>query len=168
MADKVVLQKFKEKPSARKVLATIFWDRKDVLLLEYCPKDSNMTSDTLIRLQKAIKSKHPGLLKQKVILMHDNATPHLAKLTQSLLNQLKWDVFLHLAYSLDLPPSNYHLIPSQKRDLGGRHFAMEEDLQCVVVEFFVKQDTEWYCVGIYKLISRYNKCLDERSDYVEK
>ncbi len=75
---------------------TIFWDHKGVLL-EYCPKDSTGTSasyfDTLIPLQKAIESKCPGLLKWKVILLHDNATLHSAKLSQSWLNKLKWDVF---------------------------------------------------------------------------
>ncbi len=37
-ADEAVLRKFKEKPSAGKVLTTIFWDLKGVLLLEYCGK----------------------------------------------------------------------------------------------------------------------------------
>ncbi len=31
----------------------------------------------------------PGLLKQKAILLHDNAILHSAKLTPSLLNQVK-------------------------------------------------------------------------------
>ncbi len=44
---------------------------------------------------------------------------------------------------------------------------MEENLQSMVAEFFAEQDTEWYSAGIYKLISRYNKCLNEQSDYVE-
>ncbi len=61
-----------------------------------------------------------------------------------------------------------HLIPSLKRDLNGRHFASKEDLQSMVAEFFAKQDAEWYSVSIHKLISRYNNCLDEQSDYVEK
>ncbi len=38
----------------------------------------------------------------------------------------------------------------------------------MVAEFFAKQDTEWYSTGIHKLISHYNKCLDEQGDYVEK
>ncbi len=84
-AGKSAPQKFKEKSSADKVLATIFWDHKVVLPLKYRPKGSNVTSasyfDTLIRLQKAITSKQPGLLKRKVILLHNNATPYSAKLT---------------------------------------------------------------------------------------
>ncbi len=85
-----------------------------------------------------------------------------------MLNQLKWDVFHPSSYSLDLAPSDYHLIPSLEQDLGGQHFTMEEDLQSVVSEFFTKQDTEWYSAGFHKLISRYNKCPDAQSDYVEK
>ncbi len=61
-----------------------------------------------------------------------------------------------------------HLIPGLKHDLGGRHFAMKEDLQSVVAEFFTKQETEWYSTGIHKLISHYNKCLSEQGDYAEK
>ncbi len=45
---------------------------------------------------------------------------------------------------------------------------MEEDLQSAVVKFFAKQDTEWYSTGIHKLISHYNKCLNEQGDYVAK
>ncbi len=109
----------------------------------------------------------PSLLNQKVILSHDNTFLHSAKLTQCLLNQLKWDVFHHLTYSPDLAPSGCHLIPDLNRDLGGRHFPMEEDLQRVVVEFFAKQDIEWYSAGIHKLISCFSRSLDEQGDYVE-
>ncbi len=45
---------------------------------------------------------------------------------------------------------------------------MEEELQSVVAKFFLKQEAKWYSAGIHKLISRYNKCLDEQGDYVEK
>ncbi len=45
---------------------------------------------------------------------------------------------------------------------------MEEDLQRAIIVFFAKQDAEWYSTGIHRLISRYNKCLDEQRDYVEE
>ncbi len=98
----------------------------------------------------------------------NNATTHSVKLIQSLLNQLQGDVVCDVTYSPDLAPSDYHLIPTLKRDFGGRHFASEKDLQSAVCEFFTKQDAEWYSAGIYKLISCYNKCLIEQGDYVEK
>ncbi len=63
-------------------------------------------------------------------------------LTQGLFNQLKWNVFHDSVYSPDLVSSNYHLIPSLKCDLGGRHFIIEDDLQSAIAEFFAKQDPE--------------------------
>ncbi len=87
------------------------------------------------------------------------------KLTLSLLNQLKWYFFGHPAYLPDLAPSDYHLILV---DLDGRYFAMEEDLQSEVAEFFAKQSARRYSTGIHKLILRYNKCPYEQGDYVEK
>ncbi len=111
MAEETALRKFKEKQSVGKV--TIFWDHT-VLQLKYCQKGSNVGSasylNTLICLQKVVKSKCPSLLKRKVLL-HDNVTPHLAKLTQSLFNQLKWDVFHHPTYSPDLALSDNPLSP---------------------------------------------------------
>ncbi len=84
-----------------------------------------------------------------------------------MLNQLKWDVLRHLVYSPDLALSDYRCISSLKCDLGGRHFAMEEDPQSAIVEF-AKQNAEWNSASIYKLISHYNKCFDEQGDHVEK
>ncbi len=90
------------------------------------------------------------------------STLHSAKLTQSLLNQLKRDVFHHPVNSLDLAQWDYHLIPGLKCDLGGRHFTMKENLQSTV-----KRDAERYNAGIHKLILRYNKYFDEQGDYIE-
>ncbi len=123
-----------------------------------------MYFNTLIHLQQAIKSKLPSLLKQNVTFLHENATPHSTKLSQNLLNHLKWDVFQHPAYSPDLAPTDYTLILSVKHDLCGRHFTMEKDLSSMVTEFFTIQDAEQYSAGIRKLISRYNEYLYEQCD----
>ncbi len=45
---------------------------------------------------------------------------------------------------------------------------MEEDLWSMIVEFFAKQDAEWYSTGIHKLFLRCNKGFDEQGYYVEK
>lgn len=53
-------KKFKQTLSAGKVMATVFWDRKGVLLTEFMPKgtiiNSDMYCDTLRKLKRAIKS----------------------------------------------------------------------------------------------------------------
>lgn len=49
----------------------------------------------LTDLRSVIKRKRPGLLTRKVFLIHDNARPHAARLTQELLQKFRWKVFNH-------------------------------------------------------------------------
>jgi len=59
-------------------------------------------------LNRALNQKHP----RKVILLHDNARSHIAKIVKDTLLSLQWEVLLHVAYSLDCAPSDHHLFRS--------------------------------------------------------
>ncbi|XP_048253216.1 histone-lysine N-methyltransferase SETMAR-like [Haliotis rufescens] len=70
-------KKFKTQPSAGKVMATIFWDTKGVLLIDYLPRGQTITgeyySDLLDRLRTVILAKRRGKITKGVLLQHDNA-----------------------------------------------------------------------------------------------
>ena len=83
---------------------------------------------TLDRLREAIRRKRPGRLRQGVILQHDNATPHTAKLTQDWLQRYHWEVLPHPPHSPDLASSDYHLFGPLKRHLVGQRFIDDDDL----------------------------------------
>ncbi|KAG5317905.1 MOS1T transposase, partial [Pseudoatta argentina] len=53
----------------------------------------------------------------KVILLHDNARPHVAKPVKTYLETLKWEVLPHPLYSPDIAPSDYHLFRSLAHSL---------------------------------------------------
>lgn len=61
-------------------------------------------SESLTRLRTAIKNKRSGLLTEGVILLLDNAGPHIANIITSQFAQMGWEVFEHPPYSLDLSP----------------------------------------------------------------
>jgi len=65
----------------------------------------------LIRLSRALREKRPKYEQRhdKIILLHDNARPHVAKVVKKYLETLKWDVLLHPPYSPDIAPSDYWL-----------------------------------------------------------
>ncbi|KAG5322509.1 MOS1T transposase, partial [Pseudoatta argentina] len=59
-----------------------------------------------MRLSRALKEKRPLYAQRhdKVILLHDNARPHVAKPVITYLETLKWKVLPHPPYSPDIAP----------------------------------------------------------------
>jgi histone-lysine N-methyltransferase SETMAR len=165
-------KKFKTTPSAKKVMATVFWDHKGVLLVDFLTKGDTVNADrycdTLSRLQEAIGLKRPGLLRTDVVLLHDNARPHSANRTRDLLRRYHWDVLDHPPYNPDLALSDFHLFGPLKKHLGGRRFATDGEVQQAVMSWLQALDTDFFYAGIDALVYRWNKCLDKYVDYVEK
>ncbi|UYV77720.1 hypothetical protein LAZ67_15002046, partial [Cordylochernes scorpioides] len=120
--EKSAPKKAKVTISAGKVMAIVFWDCKDVLLVEYLPPNTTVNASRYCEVLTKL-SKRPGLLSRKVLLLHDNARPHAARTTQTLLENIKWEIFTHPPYSPDLAPGDFHLFPALKLHLEGKHFA---------------------------------------------
>jgi transposase len=99
-------------------MATVLWDRKGVMMVEFMQQGTTITSqvysEALKKLRRAIRKKRRGTLISGVVLLHDNARPHTAARTRSLLAHLNWELFDHPSYSPDLAPSDYHLFTNLK------------------------------------------------------
>ncbi|KAJ4441265.1 hypothetical protein ANN_11119 [Periplaneta americana] len=147
-------KKFKQTLSTQKVMATVFWDRKGVLLLDFMPKgttiNANRYCETLRKLQRAIQNKRRGMLSRGVVLLHDNARPHTAASTRELLDQFGWEIFDHPPYSPDLAPSDFHLFTKLKDFLGGTRFGSDEELKKTVNTWLNELVAEEYNTEILK------------------
>jgi histone-lysine N-methyltransferase SETMAR len=144
-------KKFKMVKSAGKVMATVFWDGKGVLLVDFMEKGTTINAASycanLEQLQTAIKRQCPGLLATGVLLLHDNAWPHIATATQKLLQRFRWTILDHPPYSPDLAPSDFHLFPAPKDHHSGHKFA-SDDVKTAVTGWVKSQGTEFYKAGI--------------------
>jgi len=102
-------------------MCTLFWNRQDVLLVEFLPQGTKINSavycETLKKLRRAIQNERRGMLSATIFVLHDNALPHSAAQTQTL---FKWEQMDHPPYSLDLAPSDYQLFLHLKKFLGGK------------------------------------------------
>ncbi|XP_018564185.1 histone-lysine N-methyltransferase SETMAR-like [Anoplophora glabripennis] len=156
----------------RKMMCTVFWDWKGILLIDFLPRGQTIKADayceTLRKLRRAIQNKRRGLLSKGVVFLHDNARPHTANVTKNLLQGLGWEVFDHPPYSPDLAPSDFHLFLHPKSFLGGQHFNNDEELKENVSNCLKTQAANFYEEGIQKLVLRYDKCLQNFGSYVEK
>lgn len=93
-----VRKKFKVSPSAGQVMATVFWDAKGVILLDFLYHgtiNAEHYCDTLTKLRSAIQRKRPGLLSEGVMLLDENAKPHAARLTQDQIHHFGWERLDH-------------------------------------------------------------------------
>ena len=140
-------------------MATVFWDAQGVLLVDFLPRGETVNAirycQTLDRLREAIRRKRPGRLRQGVLLQHDNATPHTAKLTQDWLQRYKWEVLPHPPHSPDLAPSDYHLFGPLKIHLARQRFTKDDDLIENVTNWLYSLDENFLRDGIYSLVHRW-------------
>ncbi|GFR72887.1 histone-lysine N-methyltransferase SETMAR [Elysia marginata] len=153
-----VTKKFKVQRSAAKVVATVFWDAKGVILSDILPQGQGINAalycSTLDRLRDSIRCKDAGLLRRVVVLQHDNATPHSANLTQQWLQRYGWEILPYPAHSPDLAPFGIHLFVPFKRHLGDMAFETESDSIDELKNWFAHLDAYFFRVGIYSLLSR--------------
>lgn len=68
--------------SARKVVASVFWDAKENVFIDYLQKGQTINGEyfaNFLRQQrKAIKSKRPGKLRKETLLQQINASAHMS------------------------------------------------------------------------------------------
>nr|CAH7761651.1 unnamed protein product [Callosobruchus chinensis] len=103
-----------------------------------------------------------------MVLLHDNARPHVANRTKDLIKSFRWETLDHPPYSPDLAPSDYHLFLHLKKHLGGQRLQDDKEVKTVVIQWLKSQAAVFYEEGIQKLVPRYDKCLNIHGNYVEK
>ena len=143
----------KPSPSAGKVMITVFWDSRGVLLLDFLPKGETINSlryqQKLKKLSRSIHLKGPNL--KNVILHHDNARTHTTNATTAAIAAKGWTVLPHPAYSPDLAPSDFHMFGPLKDYLRGQRFEDDDAVKSAVKawirqctpEFFVNGFINW-------------------------
>jgi histone-lysine N-methyltransferase SETMAR len=165
-------KKFKQQLSAGKIMASVFWDRRGVLLIEFMPRGTTINSTsyckTSKKLRRAIQNRRRGKLSMGVRLHHDNARPHVSQQTKELIDNFGWDVIDHPPYSPDLAPSDFHLFPKLKEHLGGQRFQTDEELQEEVSKSLIGLAADFFEAGMQKWITRQQKFIEKNGDYVEK
>ena len=105
--------------SAKKVMASVFWDAKGVIMVDYLQKGATINSDyyciLLRRLREELKTKRPGMLTKRVLFHQDNARVHTSSQSMAEIHNCGFELLPHPPYSPDLAPSDFHLFPNLKK-----------------------------------------------------
>lgn len=154
-----------------KVMLCIWWDSEGIVYYELLKPNETVNAERykqqLERLNENLMRKRPAIAsnRRKVILLHDNARPHVAKAVKETLLQLEWEVLPHPAYSPDIAPSDYHLFRSIQHGLADTHFRKVEEVQKWVDDWIASKPTEFFRRGIHLLPERWEKVVASDGKY---
>ncbi|KAL4105171.1 hypothetical protein QTP88_020443 [Uroleucon formosanum] len=163
-------KKFKDQPSAGKIMLTVFWDGNQVYLTDYFEKGTSVNSAQYIESLKKLRRPVCRIRgsTDTILLHHDNARPHTLNATSTALKQWKFEVLQHPPYSPDLAPCDFHFFPDLKRDLKGTHFTSDEEVKEAVKSWIKERPATYFSDGMKKLVTRWEKCISVNGDYIEK
>lgn len=103
-------KKFKTWLSARKIMVTIFWDRKLLLLVKFIEWDAIINAatfcETLKKLHHVVQNKWCGMLSKGCVYCTMMHTSHSLN-NLCVVDSYRWDVVPHPPQP-DLTSSNYH------------------------------------------------------------
>ncbi|GFW07637.1 histone-lysine N-methyltransferase SETMAR [Trichonephila clavipes] len=115
----------------------------------------------------ALQQKRSELINRKGVVFHqDNVRPHTSLVTCQKLLQLEWDTMPHPPYFPNLAPSDYYLFQSVQNFLDGKTFTSNEEVKNHHNQFFASKDQNFCKRGIMLLPERWQKVLDQNSQYI--
>lgn len=162
----------KTQQSAGKVMASVFWDSKGIIFIDYLEHGKTINSDYYIGLlerlkaEVAVKRKH--LARKKILFHQDNAPCHKSFKTMEKICELGFELLPHPPYSPDLAPSDYWLFSDLKKTLRGKRYGTDEEVIAETEAYFEGKDKSFYKSGIERLEKRWNDCIASKGDYFDE
>ena len=141
----------------------IFWNKDDVLLIEYLPHETttNDPSDASVieQLHSVIVEKGRDKVSQEVLLLHDNTPTDKWKIVQAAIRQAGFIEWNHWAYSPDIAPSDYYLFSNLKKFLRLKNSSSNDEAVTIVEDYLTDLNSEFFCKGIQSLHDRWQRVV---------
>jgi len=165
-------QILKEGFRSRKRLFTIFFGTQGPICVDIMPQGSTITAQyytdqVLPQVLQHRSETAPTRVGPRLLLHHDNAAPHKAKLTQEYLETQGIALVPHPPYSPDLAPCDFWLFPKIKARLAGRPFQRIQDLAKAVHSELRTIPQSEYRECFQKWRMRMKRCVEVGGEYFE-
>ena len=157
----------KHDSNQKKIMLSVWWGVRGIIHWELLPPNRTITADFYCQQLDRVAAKLQGK-QDKIYFLHDNARPHVAKLTREKLLELGWITVPHPPYSPDLAPTDYHLFRSLSNYLKEKKFDDEYDLEMGLLDFFDQKSQDFYESGILSLPERWRQVIDSDGAYIVK
>lgn len=166
-------QHFPKPPThQKKVMITVWWASFGLIHFSFLSPGETINADKYCSEIDAMHQKlalmKASLINRKgPILLHDNARPHVARLTSRKLFELGYETLPHPPYSPDLSPTDYHFFRHLDHFLRNKKFPNQNSIENAFLEFVNTRDSNFYSQGIEKLLTCWQKCIESNGEYFD-
>jgi len=149
----------------KKIMVSVWWSNKDIVHYSFTQQGEAINSDKycqeIATMHRKLCAQQPALVNRHgVLLLHDNARPHIAKQTVKKIAELNIEVLPHPPYSPDISPTDYHLFKHLDAFLTGKVFDDKGSVKNAFEEFINSRSPDFFKKGINALESRWQKCIE--------
>lgn len=137
-------RKFKVMLTVGKMMASVFWEQKDMLFVNFLEREAIINA-TILMLSSWGTDKR--------CVASSLCLPTHSRFNSRTLATFSWENVDYPLFSPDLALSDFHLLPALKEHLGSLRLQSDEDVKTMVTQWFYVQDTTFYKMGIKE------KCL---------
>jgi len=146
----------------QKRMLTVFFSTQGIKVAEFLQQGGSVTAEYFQGIIRTLSAAAPGPL----FIHMDNAAPHKAKSTDSLLSELNFTRLDHPPYSPDLAPSDFWLFGQLKGKLSGYSFRTEDELQAAVRNELSRVSRQKLRAVFKEWIHRLERCIERGGEYV--
>jgi len=122
--------------------------------------------DWMQELRRKMHKNRPDLLGDGLLILHDNARPHLGKVVTDLLSKYDWEVLPHAPYSPDMSPPDFDLFPKLKEPMHGHRFSSLAEVSAAVTRAIRGLNKSGTLNGIENLPKCWDAVIEKQGDYI--
>jgi len=148
------------------------YDKNGEIATDRVPPGSTVTAGHYRKflqdvLRPKIRQKKSAMFAAGVLILHDNARPHVSGAESEIFEKYGWQVLHHPPYCPDMSPPDFDLFPKFKKSLHGKCFRSIEEVSNEVTRVIRRINDEGVLTGIQDLPKRWTAVIKHNGDYIE-
>ena len=155
----------------KKVIVTVWWSAAHLIHYNFLKPSKTITFEKYVQqingMHQKLQHLQPALVNRKGPTFLHNSAWQVTPPTLQNLNELGYEVLPHLPCLPDLSPTDYHFFKHIDSFLQGKCFHNQQEAENAFQEFVKSWSADFYAIGINKLTSHWQWCIDYNGSYFD-
>ncbi|KAF2362312.1 Transposase type 1 [Trinorchestia longiramus] len=148
----------KQKFHPQKITVTVWWCAIGVVHYSFLNVNQSIAAEVycnqLDEMHTHLQKMWPALVNRRSpILLHDNARPHVARMTLQKLTDLRYETLPHSLHSPDLFPTDYYFFKHLDTFLSNETVRTKVEVESAFMNFLASKSQDFYRRGVNGLFN---------------